>query len=428
MPPTHDRTFLSRPHVRIAVATALCAAWLSPARAQEGGCQTATGCCWGERVTYCVGGTEDRQPCDLDEPFLLSACAIGGGTCQGVPGCDDAACCEAVCNIDFYCCDTSWDRTCAAVARNVCVHSAPTPNDECWSSIPGGGATVLAVPSTTWVARRLATSTESDPSFCCKRGSPDGRAGHTVWFRFTAPTASPGETTSAVAITLTATENCKWCAGTLGALVQVFSVDKPDAGICSDSQARCSLAAQDCEVGTGPCVFDEAHACAGLTTVACKEPFRVRYDENCDGPNPPDFCLGRLIPGATYFILLASADDSVADRYALTIAAEACTSGADADCNANGLPDDCDALAGSSDENRNTVPDECELLGDCDGSAIVDLNDARTFAQCVTGPWGLYPFRPVLPFDACACAGLNGDWAVDLRDMAAFAFRFDDIR
>jgi len=49
-------------------------------------------------------------------------------------------------------------------------------------------------------------------------------------------------------------------------------------------------------------VFDEAHACAGLTTVACKEPFRVRYDENCDGPNPPDFCLGRLIPGATYFI------------------------------------------------------------------------------------------------------------------------------
>ncbi|MDO8632904.1 MAG: hypothetical protein Q7R41_20675, partial [Phycisphaerales bacterium] len=36
-------------------------------------------------------------------------CCAGNGT----PGCDDAACCEAVCACDSFCCNTEWDNNCA---------------------------------------------------------------------------------------------------------------------------------------------------------------------------------------------------------------------------------------------------------------------------------------------------------------------------
>ena len=45
-------------------------------------------------------------------------------TTTGSPGCDDLDCCEAVCNIDPFCCDVAWDTLCAAV-------SAPLFPDEC---------------------------------------------------------------------------------------------------------------------------------------------------------------------------------------------------------------------------------------------------------------------------------------------------------
>ena len=48
-------------------------------------------------------------------------CHVGG---NGTPGCDDADCCESVCAIDPFCCDTSWDGICADEA-------AADPNCEC---------------------------------------------------------------------------------------------------------------------------------------------------------------------------------------------------------------------------------------------------------------------------------------------------------
>jgi len=45
----------------------------------------------------------------------------------------------------------------------------------------------------------------------------------------------------------------------------------------------------------------------------------------------------------------------------------------------------------------------------------VDLDDGRTFVDCVTGP-----AVPVDTPDACRCADLNGDGFVDLRDAALF--------
>jgi hypothetical protein len=51
------------------------------------------------------------------------------------PGCNNSACCEAVCLIDPFCCDFEWDEICVEVAVAVCdppACSAPTdaPCDE----------------------------------------------------------------------------------------------------------------------------------------------------------------------------------------------------------------------------------------------------------------------------------------------------------
>jgi hypothetical protein len=52
-----------------------------------------------------------------------SACGPGAGDCfspNGTPGCDDVACCEAICAADAFCCDTEWDQLCADAAAVDC--------------------------------------------------------------------------------------------------------------------------------------------------------------------------------------------------------------------------------------------------------------------------------------------------------------------
>jgi len=55
----------------------------------------------------------------------LDACANGSGDCfvasptEGV-GCDDATCCGKTCDLDRFCCDVTWDATCAGEAEGVC--------------------------------------------------------------------------------------------------------------------------------------------------------------------------------------------------------------------------------------------------------------------------------------------------------------------
>ncbi len=46
---------------------------------------------------------------------LAGGCPGAGDCCvgNGSPGCDDEACCSAICAIDPFCCDVTWDGTCA---------------------------------------------------------------------------------------------------------------------------------------------------------------------------------------------------------------------------------------------------------------------------------------------------------------------------
>lgn len=65
---------------------------------------------------------ENAENCPGDCPGTTS-CGAGAGSCDvanGTPGCDDVACCEAVCGFDPFCCDTAWDELCVDLVGKVC--------------------------------------------------------------------------------------------------------------------------------------------------------------------------------------------------------------------------------------------------------------------------------------------------------------------
>ena len=90
------------------------------------------------RSTALAIGRDDDDDASLYHvrPRALAPCAgtaLGGvcpgdGDCfasNGTPGCNDASCCLAVCAIDSFCCDTSWDGICAGEAADICLPPCP---------------------------------------------------------------------------------------------------------------------------------------------------------------------------------------------------------------------------------------------------------------------------------------------------------------
>lgn len=60
--------------------------------------------------------------CESDPNHGLNACRPGTGNCfvdNGTPGCQDGNTCGLVCAIDPFCCDTEWDDTCAELADGL---------------------------------------------------------------------------------------------------------------------------------------------------------------------------------------------------------------------------------------------------------------------------------------------------------------------
>jgi hypothetical protein len=53
---------------------------------------------------------------------IVGVCPPSGHNCftPGSPGCADVSCCDAVCAIDPFCCDTAWDSTCVGEASSLC--------------------------------------------------------------------------------------------------------------------------------------------------------------------------------------------------------------------------------------------------------------------------------------------------------------------
>ncbi|MBI4716687.1 MAG: hypothetical protein HY763_02700 [Planctomycetes bacterium] len=207
-------------------------------------------------------------------PCLADAECPGGqrcaedGLCTGRAGCCDTGCCAAVCGPptgDSFCCEVAWDGTCASIAQAIC--DPPPVNDECSEPGTSGGAAEIILDasgrgSATGDANRACRS-PVDPTPCCSGGP--AAEGATLWYRFVTPASSARVHTCATPAPLPGQDS----------LLQVFAAD--DQG-------------------------SPAAACDSLREIGCND------DGGC-GPQGrlSDLCVGGLIPGETYYILLRGA-------------------------------------------------------------------------------------------------------------------------
>ena len=72
-----------------------------------------------------------------------------------------------------------------------------------------------------------------------------------------------------------------------------------------------------------------------------------------------------------------------------------------------------------TDDGSLTLRVIARLPGNCAGAPAIELEDYAPMSECMTGPeGGLDP--------GCACADLNDDGNVDLRDFASLELLFED--
>jgi len=89
-----------------------------------------------ESLCTAAGGTFQGVGTPCSSCPLFPACP-GEGDCfvpNGTPGCADSACCELICGLDAFCCDSEWDQLCADQAAANCA-SPPCP----WDCVPDNG-------------------------------------------------------------------------------------------------------------------------------------------------------------------------------------------------------------------------------------------------------------------------------------------------
>jgi hypothetical protein len=91
---------------------------------------TWDGICASEAEDIC-----DPDLCIAIPTELCGDCLIANGT----PGCQNASCEAAVCAVDPFCCDVTWDGICAGEADAICVPGLCTPE---FSTVEGGRAYV----------------------------------------------------------------------------------------------------------------------------------------------------------------------------------------------------------------------------------------------------------------------------------------------
>ncbi len=126
----------------------------------------AGGCCAGNGTPGCENDACCNAVCGMDpfccDTFWDATCAdiagllcpgcgadncgtAGAGSCcaeNGSPGCDDSACCDAVCEDDPFCCENEWDDICAARAMDQCSACAdPGCNEDAGDCCTPNGST-----------------------------------------------------------------------------------------------------------------------------------------------------------------------------------------------------------------------------------------------------------------------------------------------
>ncbi len=184
---------------------------------------------------------------------------VGPARCLMRAGCGNLECCNAVCEVDPYCCnalDGGWDLGCASRARQMADAecSYAPENDRCWDpGNPEAGATEIEIleedtgdPCTPeseycsgWAMANniTATSHPTDPGYCCNLAGLNLPGAGNLWYKFTAVHSSAQIST------------CDTPGWTMDSLIQVF-----EAGDDSTPQAACeSLEIIGCDDDTPGC-------------------------------------------------------------------------------------------------------------------------------------------------------------------------------
>lgn len=92
-------------------------------------------------VLMCSNAVANMTPTEAGLDWFPIAAPLSGNVCgppntnscfqhNSGPGCSDATCCETVCAIDSFCCDSQWDETCAVIASVECEMPTVCPGTE----------------------------------------------------------------------------------------------------------------------------------------------------------------------------------------------------------------------------------------------------------------------------------------------------------
>ncbi len=254
----------------------------------------------------------------------LNACLGREGDCKTPHpsrGCQDPACCSAVCrNHDEWCCEVEWDEFCVAFAIAIEECRGVPSNDECRGSRPGAGALGVIVNAPFVVSDgTTATANDADPIVCCHTGLPlicltGNRVGFacqtsqdceggicgprppkalaTVWYKFVAT-----HTTAQVS-------TCDSVNPALDSVLMVFDSADPTSNEtacptltpigCSDDAPGCSVGGRNSRVCVGGLTVGRTYyVMVGAKTPATRETYRFRVTAPCTPPvGPPanDWC------------------------------------------------------------------------------------------------------------------------------------------
>ena len=156
----------------------------------------------------------------------VGPCGPGAGACDapnGTPGCDDVACCEAICAADSFCCDTEWDQICAdaaAVDPTCTGASGDGGTDNCVDgpeAIAGEG---------TFPFNNAAATTDGPVDVLCEAFGEQG-IDNDVWFCWTNTCANAGNVT---------VQSC----GLTGVDTRIAAYNGCDCPVGPDTAAACN--------------------------------------------------------------------------------------------------------------------------------------------------------------------------------------------
>ncbi|HMN96128.1 MAG TPA: hypothetical protein PKC43_07435, partial [Phycisphaerales bacterium] len=130
-----------------------CFDWLKCGDPAAGDCAVANGTPGCDDEACCVAVCSRTPSCctiEWDSDCVASAFPICGDTCppaehdcltEGSPGCSSIDCCSAVCGIELACCIVAWDADCVAHAIAVCGVECPPSGHGCYTvGAPGCNA------------------------------------------------------------------------------------------------------------------------------------------------------------------------------------------------------------------------------------------------------------------------------------------------